>query len=219
MLTYYKRISYIFHSATILAQCLDPDSWVAHRSLIVSLIGQSLQAMPTNLKIVSLIAGAKGEGGKIVSAVDAILDILTEAKLANRLSLPPGVVGIHPENRDGHGVSAQEVHALGVDIVAMGWSPSACRLHRGGHGGRHHRFHPQGEERVGGAGELHRERDQLRLALSYEPVPVLRPGGYRLAAQEPVFRRSHVERHAGRQRQRLVQGVRRWSVVDRLGSS
>jgi hypothetical protein len=82
--------------------------------------------MPINLKIVSLIADAKGEGGKIVMIVDAILAILMAAKLAHRQTLPPGVVGIHPANRDGHGVSATEVHALGVDITAMGWSPDAC---------------------------------------------------------------------------------------------
>ena len=82
--------------------------------------------MPINLKIVSLIEDAKREGGKIVMIVDAILAILLTTKLAHRQTLPPSVVGIHPANRDGLGVSATEVHALGVDITAMGWSPEAC---------------------------------------------------------------------------------------------
>ncbi len=82
--------------------------------------------MPINLKIVSLIEDAKREGGKIVMIVDCILAILLTAKLAHRQTLPPSVVGIHPANRDGLGVSATEVHALGVDITAMGWSPEAC---------------------------------------------------------------------------------------------
>jgi len=80
-----------------------------------------------NSKIVSLIAAAEKHGGKIVSCVDSILELLIDLKLAYRMSLPPGMVGIHPANRDGYGVSATEVHALGAEIVFMGWSFLACQ--------------------------------------------------------------------------------------------
>ena len=45
--------------------------------------------------------------------------------MANRLRLPPRMVGVHPANRNGFGVSAIEVHALGEGIVKQGWLPSA----------------------------------------------------------------------------------------------
>ena len=77
-------------------------------------------------KIVALIKMAH-ETGKNVSAVDAILDRLEESHLAYRMSLPPPVVGINPLNRDSYGVSEPEVHALGSEIVSMGWSWHACK--------------------------------------------------------------------------------------------
>ena len=83
--------------------------------------------MAANPKIVSLIDAAQREGGKIVSAVDAILALLKSDSLAYHMpAIHPTMVGIHPANRDGYGVSATEVHALGAEITAMGWSWSAC---------------------------------------------------------------------------------------------
>lgn len=63
---------------------------------------------------------------RIVSTIDDILKKLESQGLAYRLSIPPRMIGVHPCNRDGYGVSATEVHALGSEIVRMGWSWSAC---------------------------------------------------------------------------------------------
>jgi len=63
---------------------------------------------------------------RIVSVVDEVLSMLETQKLAYRFSIPPKMVGVHPCNRDGYGISATEVHALGSEIVRMGWSWSAC---------------------------------------------------------------------------------------------
>ena len=74
-------------------------------------------------EIVALLAGI--EKHKLVSTVEVVLAKLETHKMARRMRLPPTMVGVHPQNRSGYGVSAMEVHALGADICAMGWSPAA----------------------------------------------------------------------------------------------
>lgn len=75
-------------------------------------------------KIKSLLQGQAED--RIVSTVDEILRELEQQGLAYRLSIPPRLMGVHPCNRDGYGISATEVHALGSEIVSMGWSWHAC---------------------------------------------------------------------------------------------
>ena len=82
--------------------------------------------MGPNDRITSLLATASSDGGRIVSTVNTIIDILMAQQLAYTMHIPPPKVGIHPCNRDGYGVSATEVHALGGEIVSMGWSWQAC---------------------------------------------------------------------------------------------
>ena len=77
-----------------------------------------------NPLIVELLA--QTDDHKIVATIDVVLKKLEEDGLAYRLSIPPKLVGVHPCNRDGHGISATEVHSLGSDIVGMGWSWKAC---------------------------------------------------------------------------------------------
>ena len=78
------------------------------------------------MRIQQLIDSAGGEHGRIVSAVDQVVDILIELKLAYRLRIPPKMVGVHPANRGGYGISASEIHSLGEEVVEMGWSWGAC---------------------------------------------------------------------------------------------
>ena len=73
--------------------------------------------------IVDLLASIDHKYAKAVSKVDDILSRLVSQKLAWKLRLPPRQVGVHPSNRGGYAVSAIEVHALGADIVYMGWRP------------------------------------------------------------------------------------------------
>jgi len=76
--------------------------------------------------IEALIASVDEKDARLVSVVEDILQRLQEQKLAHTMRLPPKLVGVHPCNRNGYGVSPIEVHALGRDITDMGWSPSAC---------------------------------------------------------------------------------------------
>ena len=77
-----------------------------------------------NPLIVKLLA--QTDDHKIAATIDEVLKKLEEDGLAYRLSIPPKLVGVHPCNRDGYGISATEVHSLGSDIVGMGWSWKAC---------------------------------------------------------------------------------------------
>ena len=76
-------------------------------------------------RVLSLIEQAK-DGTRIVSIVDTIITLLEEQHLVYRVSLPPPLVGIHPANRDGYGVSVAEVHELGAELVDLGFSWLAC---------------------------------------------------------------------------------------------
>ena len=77
-------------------------------------------AMSPNPKVLSLLAEASGDGGRIVSAVDSVLEQLVRDNVAYKMRVPPAMVGIHPCNRDGYGVSESEVHSLGASIIDMG---------------------------------------------------------------------------------------------------
>ena len=89
---------------------------------LVARVSVPMQTMSVFPHVLSLVVTAPREGTKIVSCIDAITDKLTSDRLACRLSLPSRVVGIHPANWVGRGVSTTEMQALGPDVAAMGWS-------------------------------------------------------------------------------------------------
>lgn len=68
-----------------------------------------------------------GNESRVVATVDSVVNQLMELGLAYKVRLPPSWVGVHPTNRGGYGVSQTEVHALGAEILRMGWSWEACR--------------------------------------------------------------------------------------------
>ena len=76
-------------------------------------------------EIVQLLAKVSKNDEQLVSTVDQILARLESANMAWEMRLPPRMVGVHPENRDGCGVLPAEVHALGARIVRLGWSDAA----------------------------------------------------------------------------------------------
>ena len=76
-------------------------------------------------KIVEMLAGVKATDVGIVGIVDQVINMLKASGQAVPARLHPYTVGVHPSNRGGYGVSAVEVHALGKDIVNMGWSSAA----------------------------------------------------------------------------------------------
>ena len=75
--------------------------------------------------IAAQIESIDKQDSQFVAIIDNIVCRLMDHKLAWRMKVPPRLVGVHPANRGGYGVSAVEVHALGRDIVKMGWSPAA----------------------------------------------------------------------------------------------
>ena len=68
-----------------------------------------------------LLSIDKGRLSQVVQAIDKILCMLEEVKLAYRLTIAPELVGCHMANRNGYGLSAIEVHSVGADIVRLGW--------------------------------------------------------------------------------------------------
>ena len=82
---------------------------------------------PPDPRIVALMKDIeKNKDSKLVSNIDDIIAILFGYKQAWKQRIPPRRVGTDVDNRGGFGVSAIEVHALGAEIVEMGWSWAAC---------------------------------------------------------------------------------------------
>ena len=83
--------------------------------------------------IAAQIESIDKEDAQFVAIIDTIVGRLQDQKLAFRIQIPPRLVGVHPANRGGYGVSAVEVHALGAGHrphgVVVGRN-CACGLHR-----------------------------------------------------------------------------------------
>ena len=73
--------------------------------------------------IAKLLDSAEADSSKLVSIAEQVLHILEAEKLAYRARLPPKVVGVHPQNRGGWGVTPAGVHRLGFTISSMGFVP------------------------------------------------------------------------------------------------
>ena len=107
--------------------------------ILLLLASHVLVAAPNplkNPKIVSILESVNYRKGKIsnqeksaiVGALDEVLKLLDGDGFLSKLQIPPKKVGVHPKNRYGFGVHANNVHRLGAQIVAMGWSWAACAL-------------------------------------------------------------------------------------------
>ena len=84
-------------------------------------------AMPKPDPVIQeMLASIDKDHARLVSVIDDVLDMLVEQKLAWKARIPPKRVGVDKANRGGYGVSPTEVHALGSEIVKMGFSPLAC---------------------------------------------------------------------------------------------
>lgn len=64
------------------------------------------------------------DGSNMVKNANQIMEKLRSLGLMQRMQLHPKMVGIHPRNRDGAGVSPQEVHCLLDDIIDHGFVKS-----------------------------------------------------------------------------------------------
>ena len=70
---------------------------------------------------------AKAKGGTLVQSVNGLHDFLLKQKLAWRLKLSCEFIGVHPENRDGLGISASHVADLISNIASIGFSTAETR--------------------------------------------------------------------------------------------
>ncbi|CAE7321442.1 unnamed protein product, partial [Symbiodinium microadriaticum] len=77
----------------------------------------------------STVAGylKRAQEGTLVQSVNALHDFLLGQKLAWNLKLSPELVGVHPENRDGLGISASHVQELITNIASIGFSTAESR--------------------------------------------------------------------------------------------
>ena len=80
--------------------------------------------MPDHLrsKLNELISMAQTQ--KIVQAGKKIVELLKQAAIIYVVSLPQSLVGVHPKNKDGIGVTTEDVHVLLTKIIQAGWSDS-----------------------------------------------------------------------------------------------
>ena len=80
-------------------------------------------ALSGDAKIKQLLHNVDQQQGLgLVAIVEQILDELQGMGLAWESRIRPSQVGVDPSNRDGVGVNAADVHSLGADILAMGFS-------------------------------------------------------------------------------------------------
>ena len=73
-------------------------------------------------EIDQLLASATSGQAGLVHVVDKVLTKFQAEGWCFEQALPPRLVGVDPSNRDGFGLSPENVHALGDDIAFMGWS-------------------------------------------------------------------------------------------------
>ncbi len=67
-----------------------------------------------------ILASADKGSMPLVRAADEIVARLRSVGLAFEAQLPVRMVGVDPANRDGLGICAEDVHALGSKILALG---------------------------------------------------------------------------------------------------
>ena len=68
-----------------------------------------------------LVKAAQAPGAPLVSSVNRVLHALQERQYLRRMVIEPQFIGIHPQNRDGHGVAWHDCHSLMGNIVDVGF--------------------------------------------------------------------------------------------------
>ena len=70
----------------------------------------------------TLIKDMENVDGHVVQGCSKVLGLLAQVNLTYKAQLLPRQVGVHPQNRNGYGLNSENVHALGQDIIRMGFS-------------------------------------------------------------------------------------------------
>ena len=71
-----------------------------------------------------LVKAAQSPGAPLVSSVNKVLHALQERQYLRHMVIEPQFIGIHPQNRDGHGVAWHDCHSLMANIVDVGFDAS-----------------------------------------------------------------------------------------------
>ena len=77
-------------------------------------------------EFVARSGGSKGEG--LLAEMNKLMEYLFEHNLAYRTTVRCSVVGVHPQNRDGMGVSCHHVGELIKSIHSLGFDPSKVNM-------------------------------------------------------------------------------------------
>ena len=77
-------------------------------------------------EFVARSSGSKGEG--LLAEMNKLMEYLFEHNLAYRTTVRCSAVGVHPQNRDGMGVSCHHVAELIKSIHALGFDPSKVNM-------------------------------------------------------------------------------------------
>ena len=76
-----------------------------------------------------LVKAAQSPGAPLVSSVNKVLHALQERQYLRHMVIEPQFIGIHPQNRDGHGVAWHDCHSLMANIVDVGFRCLDHKLH------------------------------------------------------------------------------------------
>ena len=128
-------------SAPLLLRCsatvvIRPLFFCASAHLVIrarSALQRDCAAMAFDSKFTDTIISEVGQilenagiSGQRVAAADRVLAILTNAGLCFKQKIAPEYVGVHPDNRSGHMISAMEAHRHGYEVTQAGWSDRKC---------------------------------------------------------------------------------------------
>lgn len=105
------------HSRTTICSCYGFSSKFIHISVAAMMLPDEVKKDAQ-----ACLLECKRDGGKLVSSVSAIIELLQKHQLAWKQRIHASQVGVHPHNRDGVGVSVSETHSLIQDVLGVGFS-------------------------------------------------------------------------------------------------
>lgn len=91
--------------------------------VVCAKLAHCLCSMDPAVKVDLEHAVKEAASGGVMVGLQKILSKLSELGLLRTQIIEPQHVGTHPLNRDGFGISAQQVHQLLDDIVSVGFDP------------------------------------------------------------------------------------------------
>ena len=74
-------------------------------------------------KVKALVASVikDAESGPLLAGVNKVFNVLRQHGLLRQQRLEPQLLGVHPMNRDGYGISGPDTHSLLNSIFSLGF--------------------------------------------------------------------------------------------------